>query len=91
MIRLVWCGIAMNLVSIGRPKIAWYEEQKSATSNVRYSVRKFSYVPNVTGRHTRPMGYAALPGTTPVEGFITSGHLAEVEFHLAQRFCEDDV
>jgi hypothetical protein len=34
------------------------------TSNVRYSVRKFSFVPKVTGRHTRPMGYAALPGTT---------------------------
>jgi hypothetical protein len=27
----------------------------------------------------------------PVEGFITSSHLAEVELHLAQRLCEDDV
>jgi hypothetical protein len=54
----------MNLASIGRLKIAWYEERKSATSTVRYSVRKFSYVPKVTGRHTRPMGYVALLGTT---------------------------
>jgi hypothetical protein len=28
--------MAMNLASIGRPKIAWYEERKFATSNVRY-------------------------------------------------------
>jgi hypothetical protein len=27
----------------------------------------------------------------PVEGFISSSHLAEVELHLAQRLCEDDV
>jgi hypothetical protein len=46
-------------------KIAWYEERKSATSNVRYSVRKISSMPKATGRHTRPMGYVALPGTTP--------------------------
>jgi hypothetical protein len=32
---------------------------------VRYSVRKFSSVPKVTGRHTQPMGYAIFPGTTP--------------------------
>jgi hypothetical protein len=42
----------------------WYEEWKSATSNVKYSVRKFYSVPKVTGRHTRPMGYATLLGTT---------------------------
>jgi hypothetical protein len=57
--------MGMNLASIGCPKMAWYDERKSATSNVKYSVRKFSSVPKVTGRHTRPMGYAALPGTTP--------------------------
>jgi hypothetical protein len=39
--------MAMNLASIGGLKIAWYEERKSATSNVRYSVRKFSSVPKV--------------------------------------------
>jgi hypothetical protein len=55
----------MNLASIGRPRMAWYDERKSATSNIKYCVRKFSFVPNVTGSHTRPMGYAALPGTTP--------------------------
>jgi hypothetical protein len=32
------------------------------TSNVKYSVRKFSFVPKVTGRHTLHMGYAALLG-----------------------------
>jgi hypothetical protein len=52
----------MNLASIGRPKMARYEERKSATSNDKYFVWKFSFVPKVTG--TRPMGYAALPGTT---------------------------
>jgi hypothetical protein len=53
--------------------MAWYEEWKSATSNVSYSVWKFSSVHN------------------PVVGFVTSSHLAEVELHLAQRLCEDDV
>jgi hypothetical protein len=57
--------MAMNLASIGDPKMAWYDELKSATSNVRYSIQKFSSVPKVTGKHMRPMGYAALPGTTP--------------------------
>jgi hypothetical protein len=55
----------MNLASMGRLRMAWYDERKSVTSNVKYSVRKFSLVPKVTGRHTRPMGYAALPGKTP--------------------------
>jgi hypothetical protein len=55
----------MNLTSIGHPRMAWYDEWKYATSNVKHSVQKFSFVPKVTGRHTRPMGYAALPGTTP--------------------------
>jgi hypothetical protein len=67
--------------------MVWYDEQKSATSNVRYSVRKFSSVPKVTGRHM----VCSLSGHDPVEGFIASGHLAEVELHLAQRLCEDDV
>jgi hypothetical protein len=35
----------MNLVNIGRPRMAWYEERKSATSNVKYSEQKFSFVP----------------------------------------------
>jgi hypothetical protein len=55
----------MNLASIGRPRMAWYDERKSVTSNVKDSVWKFSFVPKVTGRHTRPIGYAALPATTP--------------------------
>jgi hypothetical protein len=36
-------------------------------------------------------GVRSLAGHDPVEGFIRSGHLAEVELHLAQRLCEDDV
>jgi hypothetical protein len=36
-------------------------------------------------------GIRSLAGHNPIEGFITSGHLAEVELHLAQRLCEDDV
>jgi hypothetical protein len=47
----------MNFASIGHLRMAWYDERKSTTSNVKYSVRKFSFVPKVTGRHTRPMGY----------------------------------
>jgi hypothetical protein len=71
--------------------MAWYDEQKFATSNIKYSIRKFSSVSKVTGRHTRPMGYAAFAGHNPVEGFVTSSHLAEVELHHAQCLCEDDV
>jgi hypothetical protein len=36
-------------------------------------------------------GVRSFAGHDPVEGFITSSHLAEVELHLAQRLCEDDV
>jgi hypothetical protein len=36
-------------------------------------------------------GVRGLSGNNPVEGFVTSRHLAEVELHLVQRFCEDDV
>jgi hypothetical protein len=32
--------------------MAWYDEQKYVTLNIKYSVRKFSSVPKVTGRHT---------------------------------------
>jgi hypothetical protein len=32
--------------------MAWYDEKKSATSNVKYSVRKFSLVLKVTSKHT---------------------------------------
>jgi hypothetical protein len=36
-------------------------------------------------------GVRSLSEHDPVEGFITSGYLAEVELHLAQRLCEDGV
>jgi hypothetical protein len=36
-------------------------------------------------------GVGSFAGHDPIEGFITSGHLVEVELHLAQRLCEDDV
>jgi hypothetical protein len=36
-------------------------------------------------------GVCSFAGHDPVEGFITSGHLAEVELHLAQHLREDDV
>jgi hypothetical protein len=36
------------------------------------------------------MGYASF-WHNPVEGFITRSHLAEMELHLVQRLCEDDV
>jgi hypothetical protein len=55
----------MHLVSICRPRMVFYDERKSATSNVMYSVRKFSFVSKVTDRHTRPMSYVALLGMTP--------------------------
>jgi hypothetical protein len=56
--------MAMNLASMGRPKIACCEERNSAASNVKYSVEKFCSVAKVTGRHTQRMGYAAFPGMT---------------------------
>jgi hypothetical protein len=36
-------------------------------------------------------GVCILAGHDPVEGFIACGHLAEVEVHLSERLCEDDV
>jgi hypothetical protein len=36
-------------------------------------------------------GVCSLSGHNLVEGFVTGSHLAEVELHLAQRLCEDDV
>jgi hypothetical protein len=30
-------------------------------------------------------------GYNPVQGLITGGHLVEVEVHLSECFCEDDV
>jgi hypothetical protein len=36
-------------------------------------------------------GVRSFAGHNPVEGLITSGHLVEVEIHLSERFCEDDV
>jgi hypothetical protein len=48
--------MAPKLASIERPRMAWYEDLKSATSKLRYYVWKFSSVSKVTGRETRPMG-----------------------------------
>jgi hypothetical protein len=36
-------------------------------------------------------GVCSLAGYDPVEGFVASSHLVEVEVHLSQRLCEDDV
>jgi hypothetical protein len=36
-------------------------------------------------------GVCSFAGYNPVEGLITGGHLVEVEVHLSERFCEDDV
>jgi hypothetical protein len=36
-------------------------------------------------------GVCSLAKYDPVEGFVASGHLGEVEFHLLQHFGEDDV
>jgi hypothetical protein len=33
----------------------------------------------------------SIAGHNPIEGFITSGHLDEVELHFLQRLYEDDV
>jgi len=57
--------MAMNLAKAGRPKIAWYDDSKSATSNLMNSVQKLFGLPNVTGSVIYPSGMAALPGTIP--------------------------
>jgi hypothetical protein len=36
-------------------------------------------------------GLCGLAGHDPVGGIIAGGHLVEVEVHLSERFCEDDV
>jgi hypothetical protein len=36
-------------------------------------------------------GVRSLAEHNPIEGFITIGHLGEVELHFAQHLCEDDV
>jgi hypothetical protein len=72
----------MNLARIGRPKMVWYEEQKSATSNVRYSVLKFLLCAEGDRQAHATYGVCSLAGHDPVEGFITSGHFGEVELHL---------
>jgi hypothetical protein len=33
----------------------------------------------------------SLAGHNPVEWFVAGGHLVEVELHLSERLCEDDV
>ena len=57
--------MAINLVKVDRPKIAWYDDSKSATSNLMNSVQKLFGVPNVIGSVIYPSGMAALPGTIP--------------------------
>jgi hypothetical protein len=54
-----------------------------------YFVRKFSSVLDRQAYTT--YGVRSLAGHNPVEGFITSDHLGEVELHLGQCFYEDDV
>jgi hypothetical protein len=79
----------MNFASIGRPKMAWYDERKSATSNVLCTEVLLCAEGDWQAYTT--YGVCSLAGHNPVEGFITGSHLAEVELHLAQRLCEDDV
>jgi hypothetical protein len=72
----------MNTTSIGRLKMARYEERKSATSNVRYSVQVLLRAEGDRQTYTT-YGVCSLAGHDPVEGFVTSGHFGEVEFHLS--------
>jgi hypothetical protein len=39
----------MNLAKVGLLRMAWYDDSKSATSNLMYCVRQLSFVPKVTG------------------------------------------
>ena len=55
----------MNLAKVGRPKIAWYDDSKLATSNLMNSVQKLFGLPNMTGSVICLSGIAALLGTVP--------------------------
>jgi hypothetical protein len=64
----------MKLASIGRLKIAWYEEQKSATSN-QVLCTEVLLCAKCDRQGYTTYGVRSLAGHDPVEGFITSGHL----------------
>jgi transcription elongation factor len=49
-------GNAMNRYRAGLPMMALKGRLTSATSNWTFSVRKFTSVPNVTGREMVPTG-----------------------------------
>jgi hypothetical protein len=36
-------------------------------------------------------GVRSLAGHNPVEGLVAGSHLVQVEVHLSERLCEDDV
>jgi hypothetical protein len=73
----------MNLVSIGRPKMAWYEERKSVTFE-RQVLRSEVFLRAEGDRQAHATyGVCGLAGHDPVKGFIAGGHFGEVELHLA--------
>jgi hypothetical protein len=48
--------MAMNRYTVGLPMMALNGRFTTATSNYTFSVRKFSSVPNMTGREMVPTG-----------------------------------
>jgi hypothetical protein len=53
--------MTINLANAGLPRMAWYDDLKSATSNLIYFVQLLFFIPKVTGRTTKPSGVAAFP------------------------------
>jgi hypothetical protein len=70
--------------------MAWYKDLKSATSKLRHSVWKLSFMPKVTGRETDPWGKTPCQGQCR-RGLVARSQLLEVEVHFIQGLDEDDV
>src|SRR3954447_24703053 len=55
----------MNLAKAGRPRIAWYCDSMSTTSNSSRSFLKLPGLPKMTSRDILPRGSAGNVGITP--------------------------
>jgi hypothetical protein len=55
----------MNRANAGRPRMAWYCEGQSMTSNSIFSFLKFAGVPKMTSKCINPKRYVGFPGTVP--------------------------
>ena len=78
----------MNRAYAGRPRMQWYWDGQSTTSNSKVSRLKSSGVPKTTSRLIFPMGMIGFPGST--SGFC-GREVLERYVHLADGRGEDEV